>query len=83
MSAPRTYTLGLPVFVTVHDDGTVTYDIDVADAADAPGAWEPDYMVMYDEHGKPIAVTNAIVNADTARIRTSLERPGWTKTPAP
>ncbi|MBT0993900.1 hypothetical protein KIN34_06315 [Cellulomonas sp. DKR-3] len=81
MTAPRTYAIGLPVFVTVHDDGTVTYDIDVADAADAPAAWEPEFMFMYDEHDQPIEVTDDLADADAERIRVSLERPGWVRTP--
>lgn len=52
MTAPRTYALGLPVFVTVHDDGTVTYDIDVSEADNAPAEFEPDYMFMYDAGGQ-------------------------------
>lgn len=30
---PRTYLVGLPVAVTVFDDGTVTYEVDTAEAA--------------------------------------------------
>lgn len=81
MTAPRTYTIGLPVFVSVHDDGTVTYDLDVSEADAAPAAFEPEFMFMYDENGQPIDVSGALVDADTERIRASLEVPGWTKTP--
>lgn len=33
--APRTYAVGLPVFVTVHPDGHVSIEVDYADAGDA------------------------------------------------
>lgn len=33
MSNPRTYVVGLPVVVTVWDDGTITYEVDTSDAA--------------------------------------------------
>ncbi len=82
MTAPRTYAIGLPVFVTVHDDGRVTYDIDVSEADRAPQEWEPAFMAMYDEHGGVVEVTDAITDADTERILASLERPGWLKSPA-
>ena len=32
----RTYVIGLPVVVTVHDDGTVTYEVDLSEASEAP-----------------------------------------------
>jgi hypothetical protein len=34
-SAPRTYVVGLPVIVTVSDDGTVTYEVDTSEAGAA------------------------------------------------
>jgi len=34
-SPPRTYLVGLPVVVTVHDDGTVTFDVCTEDAGGA------------------------------------------------
>lgn len=50
MMPPRTYWVGLPVGVTVHDDGTVEYEIDTAEAGsavrellgDSMGIEEPD-----------------------------------------
>ncbi len=33
VAEPRTYLVGLPVAVTVHIDGTVTYDVDTAEAS--------------------------------------------------
>lgn len=32
----RTYTIGLPVSITVYDDGTVKAEIDLSEADDAP-----------------------------------------------
>lgn len=31
MPEPREYVIGLPVIVTIHDDGTVKYEIDTAE----------------------------------------------------
>ncbi|TCJ21663.1 hypothetical protein [Nocardioides jejuensis] len=33
MPAPRQYVVGLPVIVTIHDDGTVAYDVDTAETS--------------------------------------------------
>lgn len=43
-SSSRTYLAGLPVAIEVHNDGRVTYSIDVSEAADAirEGDWGPD-----------------------------------------
>lgn len=42
----RTYIVGLPVAITVEDDGTVTYDIDTAEASSA--IWEDETHVFED-----------------------------------
>lgn len=38
MNEPRTYVAGLPVLITVHDDGTVEYEVDTSEARE--GAYE-------------------------------------------
>jgi len=45
----RTYVVGLPVIVTVHDDGRVEYEVDTAEAAG--DIWEniPDESTLTDE----------------------------------
>lgn len=35
MVSSRTYLIGLPVLVTVDDDGTVTYDMDTSETGEA------------------------------------------------
>lgn len=35
-AGPRTYVIGLPVVITVHDDGTVTFEADLSEASEAP-----------------------------------------------
>ena len=81
MTAPRTYCIGLPVFVTVHDDGTVTYDIDVAEADHAPCEYEPEYQEMLDEAGQPMVLTEEILDADTERIEAAICAGTWVRTP--
>jgi len=80
MTAPRSYLIGLPVAVTVHDDGTVTFEIDPGDAADAPHEYDPEYMSMYDDAGVPLVPSEEVLNVDAARIRAALYRP-WVRTP--
>lgn len=80
MTAPRSYVIGLPVVVTVHDDGTVTYDIDTSEASDAPRGYDPDYMDMQDEAGNPIELTDEILEADRERIERAILAP-WVRTP--
>lgn len=80
MTAPRTYLVGLPVLVSVHDDGRVTFDLDPSDAADAPHEWDGATMLMYDDAGSPFVPTHEVLDADTARITFALEQP-WVRAP--
>lgn len=77
---PRTYLGGLPVEITVHDDGRVTFDVDVADAADAPAEYDPEYMPMFDATGVAFVPSDEVLDADAARITAALEHP-WVRTP--
>lgn len=80
MTAPRTYVVGLPVMVTVHDDGTVTYDIDTSEATDGPREFDSSYMVMTDDDDNTIEMTDEILDADRERIEETGQRP-WVRTP--
>lgn len=42
--ATRGYTTGVPVYVDVADDGTVTYEVDLAELASAP--WEDETPIV-------------------------------------
>lgn len=46
--AKRSHTVGLPVTITVDDDGTVTYEVDWSEAGEAVSE---DYNVYEDENG--------------------------------
>lgn len=65
----RSYVVGLPVLITVWDDGTVIYDIDTAEAAEAVSdGWyetEPD---------GPDDVPYEVMQADVERIGTDHDR---------
>lgn len=63
----RAYWIGLPVGVTVHDDGAVTYEVDTSEATDIDeGAPVDDELVpLYSE---------AEVEADRAAVADSLDR---------
>lgn len=50
---PRTYVVGLPVVITVHDDGTVTADVDLSEAAELDVTSMSDYIdADADEQGR-------------------------------
>jgi hypothetical protein len=50
---PRTYVVSLPVVLTVHDDGTVTADVDLSEAADLDVSSMSDYLdADADEQGR-------------------------------
>lgn len=68
MTAARTYVTGPPVWVTVHDDGRVTFEVDATEAAYAPGEYDADTMEMYDEAGQPFVPDAAMLEADAGRI---------------
>ena len=71
MSA-RTYVVGLPVLVTVDDDGTVTAEVDMSEADDL-WSGEPDYPTgVVDADIRTIA---AAVAAGMLRPEPSLHRP--------
>ncbi len=58
---PRTYCIGLPVIITVHDDGTVQFEIDKSEAYDI---WEG---APTDDEGNP-TYDEAQIQADSDRI---------------
>lgn len=69
MSEPRTYCLGLPVVITVHDDGRVEFSVDASEASDL---WEavgenapPDDVVEADIARVDVAVTHSQLPAVT------------------
>jgi hypothetical protein len=66
MSDPRTYVVGLPVVITVHDDGTVVYEIDRSEAGQ--GVSEYGEMPLYDEEGNEIVISEAQLAADYERV---------------
>ena len=64
MPEPRIYVLGLPVVVTVADDGTVTYEVDSAETGTS--LWEDEDHV--EEYGDAqVEADFALVEADHAR----------------
>ncbi len=73
MTAPRTYTVGLPVAITVQDDGTVTYEVDFSEADAAPDEWDDSCMTMFEPDGEPLTVTDELRAADAERIREWLD----------
>lgn len=57
-TGPRAYVIGLPVVITVHDDGRVEFSVDVSEASDLWEAFaDPDD-----------AYPTSIVEADIARV---------------
>lgn len=62
MSEHRSYVVGLPVVITVHDDGTVKWEIDKGEAADD-----------LDEHGDS-GYDDDVISADAAIIRAAVQR---------
>ena len=64
MSA-RTYVVGLPVMVTVYDDGRCTYEVDLSEADDL---WEtePDYPTSVVD--ADIATVSAAIAAGTITV---------------
>lgn len=66
--------------MTVHDDGRVTFDVDVSDAAFAPLEYDPEYQSMYDEAGRAFVPSDEVLDADVARITAALDQP-WVRTP--
>ena len=66
----RTYVIGLPVVVEVHDDGTVTYDTDVSEMSDAPFESED----LYGDDGEPIEISEDTRTEDRIRISDAIQR---------
>lgn len=56
---PRTYLVGLPVAVTVHTDGTVTYEVDTAEAGAAIAEYENDLPSTKHQQIADIAIVEA------------------------
>lgn len=56
---PRAYVVGLPVAVTVYDDGRVEFSVDVSEADDIEPPVDAEGVSLYPE---------AIVDADAAQI---------------
>lgn len=67
---PRTYVVGLPVAVTVHDDGTVTYDVDTSEAGQAVSEADAPDDVVTDEQAEAYVrqadLDRAAIEADHA-----------------
>jgi hypothetical protein len=72
MAEPRTYVVGLPVIITVSDDGTVAYEIDRSEAS--RGISEYGEMPLYDEDGDEIIISEAQLLADGERVDEDNER---------
>lgn len=68
MTAPRTYVIGLPVWITVTDEGTVTFDIDTAEASDAPAEYDSEACEVRDEHAMPFVPDADVLLADAEWI---------------
>ena len=62
----RTYVVGLPVLITVHDDGTVEWDIDRSEAG---SGINENYPSTYDK--PPLA--QEVVDDDVERIEADVE----------
>ena len=73
MTAPRSYTVALPVTITVADDGTVTYEVDFSEASEGVKEYDPEYVTMYDVDGNEIDLTEEDFNEDRARIEAALQ----------
>jgi hypothetical protein len=67
----RSYWVGLPVGITVADDGTVTYEVDTSEAGQA--IMEIDYN-LYDNEGKEIVIPEEVMLADRDRIDADHDR---------
>lgn len=57
---PRTYVIGLPVVITVHDDGTVEAQVDLSEASDL-------------DDGLTEVVDDELLEADVKRVRTAVD----------
>jgi hypothetical protein len=64
MSEPRHYVIGAPVEITVHDDGTVIYEIDTSEAGQE--IWN-DYLAGETYAETQVAADEALINADHDR----------------
>lgn len=62
---PRTYVVGLPVIITVHDDGTVEYEIDKGEAAESIAETYPSIDALP-------PVSQETVDADVERVQAAL-----------
>lgn len=72
--APRTYVVGLPVVFTVHDDGTVTAEVDLSEASSAP--WEDSgirYVRVNDEWVEAEPYEEDVLIADSEAISAAAE----------
>lgn len=77
MPEPRTYVIGLPVIVTVSDDGTVSTEADMSEASSE--LWEG---VPTDDAMRPL-YTDDTVERDRAIIDAWLTRQTWEQVTAP
>ncbi len=74
MSTARTYPVGLPVWITVADDGTVSFELDVSEAADAVAEVDLEFVSMLGPDGQPLVVDGALLDADVAAVEAFVER---------
>ena len=63
MTSPRSYTIGLPVTITIDDDGTVTYEVDFSDATNSM-----DENDQYDDEGNELDVDEAALAEDIQHV---------------
>ena len=61
----RSYCVGLPVVITVHDDGVITYEIDVGEAPSA--IWEDEGVDFTDDqrHADQAAISADVDDMNT------------------
>lgn len=68
-TVPRTYVVGLPVVITVGDDGTVTYEVDKSEA----GAAIRESDALYSADDKENVIPDDVLEADAARVEAAVE----------
>lgn len=74
MSAARTYPVSLPAWVTVADDGTVTFEVDVTEAGEALSELDLSTLAMLGPDGQELVVDGALLDADVVRVAAFVER---------
>lgn len=70
----HTYVVGLPVAIEVHPDGSVTFEVDLSEAAEA---MDEDDAAMTDEQGNPL-YTGPEIDTDILHVEAAIARLGST-----